>query len=123
MRRFSWCLIMVMSIGGCATIPWPAVMYSPQGNWLVVSYDRERPDAIRRAYGAASNHCAQQQKRMMLLGDVTIYQGPLSQEMHEAAKVAEEAMTIYGHLDEWRLGQSISSRTGEYRTTIEFRCQ
>lgn len=116
------CMLMLVSLGGCVTIPWPNVMYSPQGDWLVVSTHSERADSIRRAYGAAQHHCAQQQKRVMLLSDVTVFQGPLGEAAHEASKMGRDAMRIYGEFEEWQLANALPS-TGEYRTTLEFRCQ
>lgn len=123
MRKLVWFALMAMSMWGCATVL-PSVMYSPQGNFLVVAHDTDRSTSIWKGYRSAEQHCTAQQKRMQLLSEVTVYQGPFTEELHEAAKAAEEATRVYGSLEgQYRLGSLVSSSSSDYKTTIEFRCQ
>ncbi len=60
-------------------------------------------------------------KRVQLISEVTVYQGPFSETVTEAAKAASDVAWIYGSFEGGRVGRAFASDT-DYKTTIEFRC-
>ena len=113
-------LAIVLGAAGCAmTEP---VMYSPHGNFLVFGYGADRSESIQDAEDSAQHHCRAQGKMVRLQSEVTVYQGALTEETHEAARVAERVAQIYGQPDVSQVA-GVTSSSKDYKTTIEFQCQ
>ncbi len=123
MRRTIWSCIVVLAVLGCATVPEANIMLSPQHNWLAIGYDQDRSESILKTNQAAQHQCRQQgQKHVLLLSEVTVYQGRFDQSIAEAAKTAGQVVSVYGSVEGGQIGQALSSST-DYRTTIEFLCE